>query len=266
MNISRIARPTNKALVDVLRPGSEMLANIQQEFHSLLDQRQTRRDSVPRIHCFFEELAYVHGIGPIVPRHSAILTRYGNEGIHANHVSMTKFKHKNDQGYQAVAGQLRIWAREIEQRRTEQFPAADSSRDPNSWSAAGVSTPSLGHVYSRTVHSVNEQLIHGSVDSVKDERPYMNGTSKKDLGSVVPSSQIYNPCLKPMFNIPFSRDNKFIGRESILTEMQQRRQEIDQGYHFRLALVGLGGIGSEFLVSTYQKIVLILFQQIPNRH
>ena len=101
-----------------------MLANIQQEFHRLLDQRQMRGELVPRIYCFFEELPSAHGLGHIVPKYSAILTRYGNQGIHANHVGMTKFKDRSDQGYQAIAGQLMIWAREIkhatEQEGTEQ--------------------------------------------------------------------------------------------------------------------------------------------------
>ncbi|KAL8644527.1 MAG: hypothetical protein Q9210_007210, partial [Variospora velana] len=37
---SGLVGPTNKRLIDVLRPGSEMLANVQQEFHTMLDARQ----------------------------------------------------------------------------------------------------------------------------------------------------------------------------------------------------------------------------------
>ena len=85
-----------------------------------------------RIYCFFKELVYAHGVGHIVPRYSAILTRYGNQGIHANHVGMIKFENRNDQGYQAVAGQLKIWVKEIkraaEQKRTEQLFIVDNSR------------------------------------------------------------------------------------------------------------------------------------------
>ena len=107
-----------------------MLANNQQEFHSLLNQRQTYGKSVPQISCFFEELAYMHGVGHIVPKHSAIITQYGNQSIRANHVDMTKFKDRGDQGYQAIAGQLKIWAMEIK-RAAEQtragLPTAENS-------------------------------------------------------------------------------------------------------------------------------------------
>jgi protein SERAC1 len=127
--VSQIVRPTNRPIVDVLRPGSEMLANVQQEFHRLLDQRQNRGESVPRIHCFFEELAFSQATGHIVPPESAILPRYGNEGIHANHVNMTKFEDRNDRGYQAIVGLLKIWSKEIEGadkgKKKSQLPDAD---------------------------------------------------------------------------------------------------------------------------------------------
>ena len=115
-NISSLARPTNVSLVSVLRPGSEMLASLQQEFHVLLNARQSQSKSVPRIYCFFEELAYNGMVRHVVPSHSAILTSYGNQGIHANHVQMTRFKGKTDKGYLDVSGQLRIWAREVEEQ------------------------------------------------------------------------------------------------------------------------------------------------------
>ncbi|KAL9018034.1 MAG: hypothetical protein Q9185_004636 [Variospora sp. 1 TL-2023] len=111
---SSLVRPTNTPIVDVLRPGSEMLANLQQELHSMLDARQTQRRSVPRICCLFEELPYKGAVGHIVPRYSVILSRYGNQGVHADNVGMTRFTDRMDQSYQNVCSQLRIWALEIE--------------------------------------------------------------------------------------------------------------------------------------------------------
>lgn len=53
--IARIAKHANSEIVAVLRPGSEMLARIQDGFHGLL---RLRRDEGPEIAltCFFEEL------------------------------------------------------------------------------------------------------------------------------------------------------------------------------------------------------------------
>ena len=61
--LSSVVRPTNKALVNVLQPGSEMLANLQQEFHTMLDARQFQGKLVPQICCFFEELSFNNIIG-----------------------------------------------------------------------------------------------------------------------------------------------------------------------------------------------------------
>ena len=61
-NISNLLKRTNKEIVRVLEPGSEMLANLQQEFHTMLEQwRQANRQEV-KIKCFYEEVA-VRGIG-----------------------------------------------------------------------------------------------------------------------------------------------------------------------------------------------------------
>ena len=79
-----------------------MLASLQQEFHGLLEQRQSRGEPVPRIYCFFEELQFSAAVGHVVPSHSAVLARYGSQGIHADHVGMTKFADRHDSGYVSV--------------------------------------------------------------------------------------------------------------------------------------------------------------------
>lgn len=63
-NISGVLQHTNKDLLRVLEPGSEMLANLQQDFHVMLNAR--RNDGKPsiRIFCFYEELG-VFAIGKV---------------------------------------------------------------------------------------------------------------------------------------------------------------------------------------------------------
>ncbi|KAL8993023.1 MAG: hypothetical protein Q9169_006653 [Polycauliona sp. 2 TL-2023] len=162
---SSIARPTNKNIVSVLEPGSEMLANLQQEFHTMLDARQSQGKPVPRIYCFFEELPYNNIVGHIVPRHSAILTRYNNQGIHANHIGMTRFGSTEDQGYRNIRDQLRIWAMEIES-------AANTSLTPGFLGEGQRlgSGPFRGssHVYSGSVSADGGQVIQGNVTSAGD--------------------------------------------------------------------------------------------------
>lgn len=44
---------------------------------------------------------------------------------------------------------------------------------------------------------------------------------------------------KPAFIVPFARDNAFVGREDVLTEVEQRLQAVEG----RAALAGIGGVG-----------------------
>lgn len=122
----------------------------------MLDARQSQGKAVPRIYCFFEELPYNSTVGLIVPRHSAILTRYNNQGIHANHVNMTKFGSSKDQGYRNVRDQLCIWAMEIESgTHDSQVQQPGPSRESS-------------HVYSGSIISNGGQVIQGNVTSSGD--------------------------------------------------------------------------------------------------
>lgn len=51
-------------VVNVLKPGSEMLADLQQEFHTMLDARRKDGRTAIELFCFFEELP-VSGVGMV---------------------------------------------------------------------------------------------------------------------------------------------------------------------------------------------------------
>lgn len=51
----------------------------------------------------------------VVPFHSAIIPGYAPIGIHANHMNMTKFDTIDNPGFIAVAGELRRWARALDE-------------------------------------------------------------------------------------------------------------------------------------------------------
>ncbi|KAI9666477.1 MAG: hypothetical protein M1821_004413 [Bathelium mastoideum] len=138
--LSSILRQTNRNILSVLKPGSEILANVQQEFHTMLDDRGRNRGFHMEIYCFYEEVPVlgIGEVGPlsvpevakvwvtrisaddrdkIVPRHSAILPAYQNASLHGDHMSMTKFSDKNDSGYVRVCGVLWLWVSEMENKR-----------------------------------------------------------------------------------------------------------------------------------------------------
>jgi hypothetical protein len=55
--VTHLLRRTNKAIVGVLEPNSEVLASAQQEFHTMLRYRNDVLRKRIKIFCFIEELA-----------------------------------------------------------------------------------------------------------------------------------------------------------------------------------------------------------------
>jgi hypothetical protein len=103
----------NVDIVAVLKPGSEVLAIIQKDFHSVLRMRRKERTDI-YITCFYEELPLkIPGVGLVVPMHSGILPGYSSYGIHANHQEMTKFGSLDAASYQDVSGELLRWIKPL---------------------------------------------------------------------------------------------------------------------------------------------------------
>ncbi|KAI9838418.1 MAG: hypothetical protein M1837_002501 [Sclerophora amabilis] len=125
-NFANIFRYTNKDLLRVLEPGSEVLAGLEETFHVMLDKRDQAGKRRIHIFCFYEEIG-VLGIGQIVPMYSAVLSRYGNKSIHADHVGMTKFESAQSQGFQDVSGRLWLWVDMV--KRASQQPPAGVDRE-----------------------------------------------------------------------------------------------------------------------------------------
>ncbi|CAI7655933.1 unnamed protein product [Penicillium pancosmium] len=156
-SLAKALRASNSAIVGVLKPGSEMLANLQQEFHGMLEDRRRNENNLIEIFCFYEELE-VEGIGKneshtfqIVPNYSAILNNYGNRSIHGNHMQMTRFSGKTDQGYVAVSDQLWAWVEAIESRSLPE-PA----------------TPVPNRINQRTIESGGGPIFLGNAGAGRD--------------------------------------------------------------------------------------------------
>ncbi|KAJ5835667.1 hypothetical protein N7447_001693 [Penicillium robsamsonii] len=114
--LANVLRTANKEIVQALAPGSEMLANLQQEFHSMLEDYRQNYNKTIEMFCFYEELE-VTGVGKIVSDQSAILASCPNRSIHGNHMQMTRFNSPQDPGYMAVSNQLWIWVDGIESQQ-----------------------------------------------------------------------------------------------------------------------------------------------------
>ena len=126
-NMIKLVTRADTNILEVLKPSSEVLENLTQDFHTMLRSREQAQNSSVHITCFVEELpvskagktfmVYYKNLlsrgnvvdgWQVVPSKSAILERYPYKTIHADHIGMTKFKEKNND-YNTVALQLKRW-------------------------------------------------------------------------------------------------------------------------------------------------------------
>ncbi|KAJ3461974.1 hypothetical protein MRS44_010527 [Fusarium solani] len=108
-------KQTNTEIVRLLTRDSEVLARIQDCFHTMIMARNKGETNNIEITCFYEELP-MKRIGVVVPKHSATLPGYISIGIHSDHAQMTKFGSRTEPGFVAVCGELKRWVKKIEQQ------------------------------------------------------------------------------------------------------------------------------------------------------
>ncbi|KAK0639519.1 hypothetical protein B0T16DRAFT_497593 [Cercophora newfieldiana] len=111
----QLMKQTNSNIVATLRRESEVLARIQDSFHTMILARNKDPQHNIDITCFFEELP-LPVVGQVVPQDSAILPGYISIGIRSNHMDMARFQTIADPGFVSLSGELRRW---IKQLRTE---------------------------------------------------------------------------------------------------------------------------------------------------
>ncbi|KAK3292166.1 uncharacterized protein B0H64DRAFT_364874 [Chaetomium fimeti] len=126
-----VIKQTNTEIVAVLKHESEVLARIQDSFHTMVLSRSGEGLQPIDISCFYEELPLL-GIGEVVPQHSAILPGYIPIGIHSNHTDMARFVSADDPGFTAVCGELRRWIKQMDaiERRFGYPPASSPTHSP----------------------------------------------------------------------------------------------------------------------------------------
>ncbi|RFU30301.1 hypothetical protein B7463_g6063, partial [Scytalidium lignicola] len=107
-----LLKQTNPEILSVLQADSEVLARIQDSFHTMIRSRNQDGLLPIEITCFFEEIP-LPGVGLVVPSHSAVLPGYIPIPIRSNHLDMTKFDSAEDPGFTAITGELRRWVKEL---------------------------------------------------------------------------------------------------------------------------------------------------------
>ena len=99
-------------------------------------------------------------LNQIVPKHSAIISAYGNCAIHSNHTDIARYSNKDDAGYEAISGQLWLWANEIEEEKKARKAI---SRNPDSELLRVKRETRFGHnTYSGKVDSGGGSDLQGN--------------------------------------------------------------------------------------------------------
>ncbi|KAL4739076.1 hypothetical protein BDV11DRAFT_170455 [Aspergillus similis] len=104
-------------------------------------------------------------------------------------------------------------------------------------------------------------------DSHKNKKwqPYAAGAAAayaKELLSIIPANEIMRLSVveetvssetgaRTFFTVPYQRDEDFIGRESVMADLDDKLQSITSAKHTRVALVGIGGIGKSQIAIEY---------------
>lgn len=201
-NLGEVLIRTNREIVAVLEPTSEMLAKIQEDFHGLLKQRSVHEDKRMKLYCFYEELE-IRVIGKVsmsnnsyhryisflvtnsellkvVDKHSAILSSEESAAIHGTHITMTKFRDANDAMYKRVSDQIWLWVDEL-QRQTQERSSAKSKT-----CSQGVNESATGNPESRRGQLTIGNTWNGPVNSGSGS-VYQGNTASRDF--IVSSSR-----------------------------------------------------------------------------
>ncbi|KFY69520.1 hypothetical protein V496_00173 [Pseudogymnoascus sp. VKM F-4515 (FW-2607)] len=111
-NIVSLVKTPNKKLLKVLGRNSEVLANIENGFLTMVQRRLGDRQSSLKpiaLHAFVEEMPVDFLGRRVVEPESAKIRGYNFDTIHANHMEMTKFRTAADAGYLKVLNRLKSW-------------------------------------------------------------------------------------------------------------------------------------------------------------
>ncbi|KAL6890894.1 hypothetical protein GGI43DRAFT_209640 [Trichoderma evansii] len=111
-NIVRIAKKPNKKLLGVLKNNCQVLANVTNDFRTIVVGRLQDHQSGLRpieLHTFIEEQPVDFLKCRVVEPDSAKIPGYNYDTIPANHMDMSKFRTASDLGYQRILNRRKRW-------------------------------------------------------------------------------------------------------------------------------------------------------------
>ncbi|XTI83742.1 P-loop containing nucleoside triphosphate hydrolase protein [Cenococcum geophilum] len=224
-------KQTNPEILQVLKTDSEVLAHIQDSFHTMIRSRAGATLPLIDITCFYEELP-LPGVGTVVPSHSAILPGYIPIGIRNNHINMTKFENANDPGFAIFAGELRRWVKHL--------AAVENTGVPEVITAQ----PSQAEQRQDRAQLPFPHITFSGPENYGSQVGYNTGSVTNNFN--LPTERPETPPI-PLSTVPFSRDPDFVERKTMLDQIHSKCSMPAS----RTALVGLGGVGKSQLAIEY---------------
>ncbi|KAK7442578.1 hypothetical protein Landi51_09484 [Colletotrichum acutatum] len=179
-----VLKQTNTEILGVLRPESEVLAEIQDNFHNMTQSQTQEGVGTIQITCFYEELP-LPGIGLVVPQHSAIFPGKDAIGIHGTHHTMVKFSSLEDSGFIDVCDELRTWIKRFDrkvsvpQRQSMPPPAVEDQNEKRSTTPQKKTASKFLVPYAKNnsfverpdvFEHLKSEFCHGPEDDIEDAR------------------------------------------------------------------------------------------------
>ncbi|PGH08671.1 hypothetical protein AJ79_05953 [Helicocarpus griseus UAMH5409] len=100
--LANLANPANRGVVKVLQKDSDMLADLRNGFHNVVEKRKMEGNPI-QLCCFYETLPLFNSL--VVPKYSAVISGEDQFPIHKNHKDMTKFSTREAKGYRDIIGE-----------------------------------------------------------------------------------------------------------------------------------------------------------------
>ncbi|KAK4206246.1 hypothetical protein QBC37DRAFT_476988 [Rhypophila decipiens] len=236
-----LVKQTNSKIIEVLRRDSEVLARIQDSFHTMIMARSKEGLPPIEITCFYEELP-LPGVGVVVPKDSAILPGYIPIGIQGNHRDMAKFTGPDDPGFVAVCGELRRWIRDAnaaERRHVNPLPSRDLDMEGQPGTADQFGD---GNRMFASFGGLQKNIEGGNYESGGGVMNIVNNINRVSAEESAASSKVSRV-------IPLPRNEDMVDRTHIFARLDALLPP--KSDYQSAALCGLGGSGKTQVALEY---------------
>ncbi|KAL1893712.1 hypothetical protein Sste5346_006212 [Sporothrix stenoceras] len=234
-------KSANRNLLEILEKGNDVAGDIDVHFLDVCKEVGVDSANEIQIFCFYEILPLPAFGNRVVSKDSATYRQHGHTKIHANHMEIVRFPSATTPGFKTFCSILQRFMRSP--RAVYLSPGACPPPPPplgappdDGSTPPGPKTqpPNDGSPPADRSHSLDGSYPSGSATSG-------SGQQQQQHAAAPPSSTVENGSTSTAcYYLPFQKNPNFVGRESVLQELQTLFFEDN---YSNIALRGLGGVG-----------------------